>query len=144
MKKAKHSRQYNKMVRIYKKKLVKNAKETYPWDFKWLIEAIILNIEFMHDYYTLGENVMALETYQINTNKKDMPTRAEMCAKILRAYNRWQNYQEKFYMDIDQSGFVKPLIEDKDANEVALNESYEELKDNFFSLLSKYLDELWD
>ena len=140
------SKKYKKMMKTYKKKLVKNAKDTRPWDFKWLLDAVILNIQYMYDYYDLGENVMAKDDCEWNPYKKDMPTRKEMCARILRAYNSWQNYQTDLYGGDDQTNFgiIKPVLDDLDANDVLLSESYDTKKEQFFETLSKYLDDLWD
>lgn len=153
-------KEYRKMVNKNRKAIVKNAKETAPWDYGWLLESIILNLKYMKEYYELGVHVMALEDCDVDITKKDELTRAEMCKQILDAYNAWQGCEDKYYIYHETGGrengrgtlingersdyWIEYLIKDPDKNREAFNKEYKETKHKFFELLEDYLEKLWD
>lgn len=53
----KERRAFNKMHRRHRKELVKHAKKTYEYDYKWLHESVIMQLRHMHEYYQKGNNV---------------------------------------------------------------------------------------
>lgn len=53
----KERRAFNKMHRRHRKELVKLAKKTYEYDYKWLHESVIMQLGHMYEYYQKGNNV---------------------------------------------------------------------------------------
>lgn len=53
----KEMRAFRKMHRRHRKELIKHAKKTGEWDWSWLHESVIMQIEHMYEYYSAGNNV---------------------------------------------------------------------------------------
>lgn len=82
------------MLKTYRKSLKNIAKECSPWDYGWSIDFLIEHLKFMRDYYTLGENVMAVEDKEWKPGEKY--TRLEMINQILAAYEEFDDYSPDF------------------------------------------------
>ena len=54
---SKEMRAYNKMHRRHRRELVKLVKEVREWDYGWLDELVFTQIEHMHEYFSVGNNV---------------------------------------------------------------------------------------
>ena len=156
-----YSRDYYKMMRNNRKKLVQAAKSVYPWNCE-AYELLIPYLEWVRDYYKKGENIHAMENFEWNPEaiKK---TRLEMVEEILNEYNEWQTCEDKYYkvvhhpetykshsnddgtVTVDDLGFhVEYALGDHDLTNKAFNDEYNFHKHKFFELLEKYLEELSD
>lgn len=114
-------KQYKKMLKSYRRKFYKIAKcagET-PFDYgPWLLFTEQF-LRFMQDYYTLGINVLA------DGNPDRMP-REESLGKALELFYQWINY-----------------FEDKHPDDISMT-AYDEVRNSFFSFISKHIEEWWD
>lgn len=161
-KKKKYSKEYYKLIKRNNKKLVKLAKETRPWDWSWGIELLVLHLEYMKEYYSNNENVMAMENYEWDP-KAIKKSRLEMIEEILSEYYAWRNCEEKYYklvehpetykshsngdgtVTIDDLGYhIEYSLGDVQKTNEAFNKEYALHRKNFFKLLDKYIEELWD
>ena len=106
---------------------MKQAKKasTDPFDYGVGLELFVKHLRFMRDYYELGENVWALEDKDI--------TRLEMLNQILAEYNGWDTVMDYF---------AETKWTAKTAEE--FNKINEHLKKQFFLLLNKYIERIWD
>ena len=157
------------MMKFNKKRIMKSAKEASvnPFDWGVSIEMYVNHLYFMRDYYALGENVWACEI-------EGMSSRKEMLDEILQEYEKWQNsedkyvvvlvksdkdYEEQLKKYLDAGYFLKddigkePLLkgvtflykyENFYENIEKCNEEYARHRKNFFELLEKYIEYLWD
>lgn len=131
----KRSKEYKRMMRKYRKEAKKITKEMGPWEFSWSIDFIINHLKWMKDYYTLGENVLAMEDKEWNHNEKY--TRLEMVDQLLDAYYAFSDYEWPSLKD----------IEDEDERKRISNQSlqkYNNLRHDFYRLLEKNFEKLWD
>ena len=165
---------YNKMMRKYKKLLIKHAKESQPWDYSFGFDILVEFLRWMHEYYKLGYNVYALDITDPKEPRHTEKTREESLRETLMWYNRWNNVDDDYikivhtpeelshYLNlgfhlredasddfvIDSSHKVHyyylTLYEDHDKNSEELVKARELYKHNFFSCLEKYLSEWWD
>lgn len=53
----KEQRAYNKMHHKHQKELIKLAKETGEWDWLWLHDMVIMQVQHMYEYYTANNCV---------------------------------------------------------------------------------------
>lgn len=83
---------YRSLVKRYRKRLKKLAKEWRPFDWSFATEMFMVCIEGMRDYYKEGNNVWAYET-------EGMPTREQMCNYILEKYEEYYkaDFKDEFY-----------------------------------------------
>lgn len=161
-KKKKFSKEYHNLIKRNNKKLVKLAKETRPWDFSWTLDLLVANLEYIKEYYSNKENVWALENYEWDP-KAIKKSRLEMVQEILDEYYAWQNCENKYYkvvfhpetykshsngdgtVTIDDLGsHIEYLCGDPETTRKEFNKEYSLHKKNFFNLLNKYIEELWD
>ena len=122
-----HSKQYKKLFKKHRKEIMKQAKKASknPFDFGVGLELFVKHLYFMHDYYELGENVWAQENEEI--------TRLEMLNQILAEYLAWDRCIDFFA----ETKWTKEKLEE-------FKNSYKKHRKNFFLLLDKYIEELWD
>lgn len=58
---SKEYRQYKKLVKRYRKLLIKQARQAVPFDEKPLLEMLVTYLHFFKDYYTEDNNVHTFE-----------------------------------------------------------------------------------
>lgn len=161
------SKEYRKMMKHYKKMILKDAKDASkdPFDYGPGLQMFVDHLYFMRDYYRLGENVWACE-------EENMPTREQCLNMILAEYEEWQNCDDKytkviFKFEADAEQQVKDLVtrgyhlkeetddmfkdvyflykyEDYHENTQKMCEEYAFHRKRFFELLDTYLEYLWD
>lgn len=134
--KKKFSKQYHKMMKKYSKEAKEIGKNCVPWDWCNSAEFLINHLKWMKEYYTLGENVVAMEDKEWNSNEKY--TRLEMIDQILNAYNAVENYKFDWK---DWNTLTSEQREKRKENE---NQRYYDLRHHFYCLLEQYLCKLWD
>lgn len=171
-KKKKFSKEYHNLIKRNNKKLVKLAKETRPWDYSWGIELLVLHLEYMKEYYSNRENVVALENYEWDP-KAIKKSRLEMIQDILSEYYAWRECDDKYTKVIfknednakekvdnlikegyhlkeeNEDSCLKDcyflyLYDDYHINIKEMSKEYALHRKNFFNLLNKYIEELWD
>lgn len=162
--KTKRSKDYKKMMKGYKKLIIKDGKHaaTDPFDWGPGLQVFVDHLYFMRDYYALGENVWAEEI-------PDVPSREQCLNMILAAYEAWMTCDEKYMVivykhepdaeekiqDLLRKGYflqkredkncaIFHLYEDRKENSEKFVKEYEMHRKRFFELLSDYLEYLWD
>jgi len=156
--KKKRSKEYKKMMKNYKKVLLKSAKEAEPWDYGFGLDLFISHLTWMRDYYELNENVWGEEV-------PGHPTRLQILNMILASYKDWMHCDEKYWGWDETDGTdtfmftTKPTpketevhirklknlkYEDDAKNREAFKKEYEYNRKHFFELLGTYIEELWD
>ena len=78
------SKKYKAMFKKHKKILKKIAKETDPFDFFHGLDYFVAFLEFMKDYYELGENVWGEEEH-------GKPTRLDTINEALEHFYKYQD-----------------------------------------------------
>ena len=165
-------RAYKKMMRTFKKNLIKKAKESTPWDSCFGVELFVEFLKWMHEYYKLGYNVWALDVDPFDPENK-IKTRAETLEETLKFYNRWQECTCDYYKiarsdeeikhyeklgfhvlsvdgdDIEQScrksGMTTlTLYTDSKVNAEMCHQAEQSYKHKFFECLEQHLEEWWD
>ena len=161
MGKKKFSKDYHKMIKTNRKKLVKLSKEVYPWNCQGL-ELLVAWLEWAKEYYENGENVCAMEDYEWDPEAIKL-SRLEMIKEILNEYYEWQNCEDKYFIVVhhpetykthknedgtwtidDLGSHIEYALGDKDLTQKAFLDEYHFHKHNFFDLLEKYIEELSD
>ena len=159
---SKPSKDYTKMMKNNRKKLITLSKEVVPWEGYDGITLLITHLEWVKEYYSNNENVVAKEDYEWDPEaiKK---SRLQMVTEILNEYYDWQNCEEKYYklirhpetykthknkdgtVTIDDLGcHIEFALGDRETTRKAFNDEYNFHKHKFFELLEKYIGELWD
>ena len=113
----KEKRQYRKMVKKYRKQLIKVAKNWDPWDYADVFTFLITCLKGMQEYYDNGINVWSYE-------RQNDVSRLERCNRLLQLYQEWHDYD----WTVDGHTFEKE----------------EQKLIDFFTALAKDLPELWD
>ena len=163
---------YQKMMRKYKKELKKILKETGPWEWGHMTDFMITFINWMRDYYKLGYNVWAMEDCDAFPEDANKPTRLQSLNKAIQLYNRWQNVGEDYYKiaynekelkhylrlgfhlvnrtdgiekQLNTKGWYSlTLYEDRSKNAEECSKAYIQCKHDFFQYLEEHLEEWWD
>lgn len=161
----KKSKEYKAMMRHHKKAIMKQARVASkdPFDWGTGLELFVDHLYFMRDYYALGENVWAEEDCNWKSSVKY--TRLEMLTQILDEYEEWMHCDEKYWgwdetdttdtfmwskrpTPAETGVHIRKLknlvFEDDEENRNAYTKEYEEHRKNFFKLLDKYIELLWD
>ena len=167
---VKRSKQYKQMMKKWKKKILKDAKDasTSPWDYGFGLDMFVDYIYFMRDYYALGENVWQAE--ESHNEVKDSLNRA------INEYEEWQNCHEKYIKIIHKSeddyekqlkhwlrlGYHLKEEKEDNKNDILkdvsvlyfyedIRKTYDEMRDeyikhrdNFFRLVSDNIENWWD
>jgi len=129
-------KQYNEMNKKYKKELKKLIKEYYPYDNS--IETFF-DIQVRHwiDYYSLGYNVMAMETKDVpEFCKPNAPTRLEIAKKLKELYDNYDNFNPLDAKFRSEDGIHLDMLKIEDA--------YYKTKKELFDYYFKYGGEMWD
>ena len=116
----KKTRTYKSLLRRNKKRLDalnKKARKS-PWDWGFGLDYLIAFMEFMREYYNLGENVWQAE--------ESLTQVRESLDKTLNAYYEWINFEYDLG-DID-----------------TYNAKYKEAREKFFKLLEENIEYWWD
>lgn len=153
----KFSKNYYKMFRKNKHNILNIAKiaSEDPFDAFIGLEMFVAHLKFMKDYYELGENVWSAEDNTWDKSAKNLPSRLGMLEEILTEYDNWMNCDDKYYKlrycedesNEDKGKFtyeIEGLLKDKKENATAYKKEYEEHKRNFFKLIVKYIERIWD
>lgn len=135
-KRNKHSREYRDMIKKYVKNAKEIAKFVRPWDYGWSEEFLMNQLHFMHDYYTLQENVVSQEDCEWKEGVE--LTRLQMVDEIINAHDKVYYYDFKYREMIGM-----PENERHDYIEQR-NAEYNALKHEFYKKLEMYLEQLWD
>ncbi len=162
---------YQKMMRKYKKKFKKLAKDVSPWDYGFGLELFIEHLRFMRDYYHLGYNVWAEEEENeltreemLNLILKEYDAWMTCDEKYLQSVcTNDPNWEDKkcelisqgYYEDDNKTRlkqFQSPryeiiffrLYKDNEENMKKLQEEYAYHRTQFFALLGKYIEKIWD
>jgi hypothetical protein len=135
---SKEMKSFRKMRRRHRKELIKHAKDTREWDWSWLHDSVIMQIQHMYEYYSAGNNV-----WQDDTSRLDIVRRLKEVLDI--------NQQIK---DIQEAPFYhKPhpdcssYIELPNGCRMSLKESQEretQLYRELYSSIGQNIEFWWD
>lgn len=120
---SKEWRTYNKMHRKHRKELIKHAKKTGEYDWCWLHESIIMQIKHMHEYYSAGNNV-----WQIDESRLQIVEQLKHALDLQAEIERMEDDYPDDYKD-KVLEYVK---------------KEQELYEEFYSYIGKYLRWWWD
>ena len=166
-------KEYNNIMKRYKKLFKKTAKDMRPWDWSFGLDAFVDFLKWMYEYYKLGYNVWALDVTDPNEGIHTEKTRADSLKETLMYYDRWQTCCDDYYKiakseeeikHYEKLGFhvVSPkddaieqsmrktgrttliLYPDSKENVEKCDEAYRDYKHKFFECLEKYIEEWWD
>lgn len=166
-------KEYQKMMRSYRKLLRKDVKDSAPWEWSFGLSLFIDFLKWMHAYYKLGYNVWALDVTDPKEPIHTEKTREDSLKETIMWYDRWMNVDEDFikivytkedlqhYLDLGfhlrkescDSGedavqqvnhYYLTLYEDNNKNTEELIKATKECKHKFFECLEKYIEEWWD
>ena len=120
-KKHKRSQAYKNMLKRNKRHLdyLNRKAATCPWDWAFGLEHFMAFVQFMYEYYTLGENIFQSE--------ESLSQVISSLRETLDAYYDWQDFGYTVSCDIDE-----------------YNKEYNEKREKFFKLLSDNIEYWWD
>ena len=138
---SKEMREYRKMRRRHRKELVKLAKEVRPFDWSWLHDMTLLQIQQMFEYYVDGNNV-----WQIDELRFEIIAQLKEVLDTQEAIER--NYEDECGLEFvyDEDGYIVKTIQPDDYSERVLHNYDEEiyLYEKFYSLIGKNILRWWD
>lgn len=138
-------RDFNKMIKSYKKELNVINKYAMPYDYAFGVDYFITFLRFMlaynkHDYRDRFEN--------------QDPTRAKKIEKMQEAldiYNQIENCEGKYFKLVEvtkdnnkYSGNFDCLLPNKNENMKAYEKEYKQLKNKFLKIIIDHIEEWWD
>lgn len=132
------SRHYRKTMKYYRKRLIRIAKETKPWDFGWLLDFIKTNLLFMAEYYDWGENVHAEDIEN---------ERCKTLYKALDLYDLWINFNIKNYpefKDFKREDYNNLCESEQKLIKEKIDKLYDKQRMEFFKYLGKHIEDWWD
>lgn len=134
---SKEMRAYNKMYRRHRRELVKHAKETREWDWCWLYDSTIMQIQHLYDYYAQGNNV-----WQCDESRREI---LEQLAHVLdlneELEHLWDNYESNIVNNEDGSISV---TEEGHKKYSAIRDREQELYEEIYSYIGKWIQWWWD
>ena len=133
-------RAYRRLHRRHRKQLVKLARNTYEWDWRYLHDAVILIVKQFYEYYSEGNNV-----WQVDESKDQILKQLKQIIELDK------EIEETTYADLgikyektEDGGLVMSKPEEARellaANEEELQKLYEEL----YSSIGENLRWWWD
>lgn len=133
----KEMRAYRKMYRRHRKELIKHAKETREWDWCWLHDSTIMQIQHLYDYYAEGNNV-----WQCDESRHEI---LDQLAHVLDLNDElehiWDNYESNIVNNEDGSISV---TEEGHKKYSAIRDRERELYEEIYSYIGKYIQWWWD
>ena len=158
------SPEYYEMQQKHSDELKQIADFTKPWDWSFSMEFMIEHLRWMRDYYTLGENVMAMERKDEDPKRyKNYPTRLQTIEKAIYYYNKWHTVEEEYIQIIQHPETYKAHENDDGTVTIddlgfhcvykyrsvkktykKLHKAEEKYKKLFFDTIRKYMEEWWD
>lgn len=134
---TKEMRAYRKMHRRHRRELVKLAKEVREWDYGWLYDSTIMQIRHMYEYYSKGNNIWQSE--------ESLNTILEQLKHVLDLHNEmehlWDDYESNLINNDDGSITVS---EEGHKKYVAIKDREQELYEEIYSYIGKYIQWWWD
>lgn len=82
-------RQYKKMMRKFRRELIKESKQVSPWDYRFGLDYFIKFLEFMLAYYELGYNVWGYVDINEDGTEPDYDIRIKTIKEALDEYNKF-------------------------------------------------------
>ena len=138
---SKEMREYRKMRRRHRKELVKLAKEVRPFDWSWLHDMTLLQIQQMFEYYVDGNNVWQIDESRfeiIGQLKEVLDTQEEI----------ERNYKDDCGLEFvyDEDGEIEKIIQPDDYSERVTSNYDAEiyLYEKFYTLIGKNILGWWD
>ena len=139
---SKEMRAYRKMHHRHRNELVKLAKETREWDWSWLHEGVIMQIRHMYEYYSEGNNICQSE---------------ESLDVVLESLKHVLDLQEELEHLFDFASHLSMEItsdnsahtywndgENRDEQAVHAFKREQELYEEIYSYIGKYIRYWWD
>lgn len=156
---------FDDMMEKYDKELseLHNYAKTSPYEWGCGFNYFIKFLEFMRDFYGLGQNVFSEEDCISDRRKRRELTRFESLSLALKYYDRWQNIEDEYITlvyhpetfnmthNADDTCSIKDCgIEVKYRYKTAkktynkMNKARKKYKKLFFKTLNKYIEGWWD
>lgn len=135
--KKKSMRAYRNMHRRHRRELVKLAKETREWDYGWLYDSVIMQVRHMYEYYSAGHNIFQSEESLngiLGQLKHVLDLNDEM-------EHLWDNYESNVIKNDDGSISV---TEEGHKKYAAIKDREQELYEEIYSYIGKYIQWWWD
>lgn len=147
-------KQYRKMLKVYKKKLIKIAKQAAdePFDYDAMIDFLVANLKLMQEYYKNDYNVAQ------DTNNEDNKKAIQSISTALDLYDKYTNVMREFVnYDDDSSIVIDPdtkrmnvtgvsykYPDDIDRNYKEANEKGEQYWNEFWTCVKENIRTWWD
>lgn len=95
---------YNNMMNKYIEQWRTIAAEAKPWEGNYGLDALIIHLRWMREYYALGI-VHCVENKE--WDKKEKHTRLETLELALTYYDKWQNLENEYIQIVPHDSGVK-------------------------------------
>jgi hypothetical protein len=130
-------RAYRKMHRRHRRELVKLAKQVREWDYGWLYDSTIMQIRHMYEYYSEGNNIWQSEE-SLNTILEQLKHVLDLDDEMKHL---WDNYESNVIKNDDGSISVS---EEGHKKYVTIKDREQELYEEIYSYIGKYIQWWWD
>lgn len=142
---TKEYRMYKKLVRKFKKKIIKQVKTSVPFDYEDTLDVLILFLTFMRDYYQE-------ENFVFSSEFIDSLSRLEILNNILNEYSSYLEYKT---MSVNDFIMFHKNEYNSDEMKVSVENDYlffhkkkthtaEMHWNNFWNMIRDELRNLWD
>ena len=116
---------------------MKLARTIREWDYGWLYDSTIMQIRHMYEYYSKGNNIWQSE--------ESLNTILEQLKHVLDLHNEmehlWDDYESNLINNDDGSITVS---EEGHKKYVAIKDREQELYEEIYSYIGKYIQWWWD
>lgn len=126
-------RAFNRMHRRHRRELVKLARKTYEYDYGWLHESVVLQIQHMYEYYKEGNNVWQTDA-----------TKLPILEQLKQVLDWVSEFDEDNVADLD---FVHEEIVCRDGHREKMSDieaKESELYQKIYSYIGQYIQWWWD
>ena len=134
---TKEIREYCKTCRKYRKMLIKTAKHSQPFDYGWLDEFVRIQIKFMHEYFTKNNNVWQTDETRLPIIEQ-LQHVLDLCDEL---DNVWDSHTPGHIKNDD--GSIAPTEESTNSY-IQISKKQEELYEEIYSYIGKYIQWWWD
>jgi hypothetical protein len=134
---SKEMRAYNKMYRRHRRELARIAKQDRDWDYGWLDEFVHTKIKHMYEYFSERNNV-----WQTDESLNEI---LEQIKHVLDLYDEmdhlWDNHTGGHTKNKD--GSITPT-EESTKSYIKIRNREQELYDEIYSYIGKFIQYWWD
>ncbi len=130
-------RAYRKMYRRHRKELIGLAKQDRDFDYGWLDEFVHMKIKHMYEYFSAGNNVW-------QTDETRLPI-VEQLKHVLDLYDELDNLWDSHICGHikNEDGSITPT-EESTKSYIKIRDREQELYEEIYSYIGKYIQWWWD